>query len=400
MPTPLPDDATIGDRLRRLRTERGLTQERLAEIANLSVDMIKKLEQNRRESARLSTLNALADALDIPRSQLLDKRPRLNGPGSRLVLGLRDVLLSPDVLVGIDMAHDDGAPTDVDELWRQVAVGWSAYWEGRFAELAELLPPLIDEARITERTLGAAVSGPLAQAYQLAACLLVHLGREDLAAIGAERGLIAARGGDDELQAATLHGTYAWALLGQARHLEGERFAFAAAQQIEPVFSKATPGHITVWGGLVLWAMAAAVQGGRADAAAEYIRLAKAGAIQLGEPDRHDYQTNFGPTQVAMQETYAYATLGEPGRALDASRAVHRQDLPTISYGRHLLDVAQAQHEARKGDPVQTLAEARNLAPVWWRHQPEARALTTEIVERRSRPSSVLRDLLHSLDGR
>ena len=109
-------------------------------------------------------------------------------------------------------------------------------------ELAELLPPLLGEVRVTGRTLGSAVAGPFAQAYQLAAGLLVHPGREDLAA------------------------------------------------------EKATTEHITVWGGLVLWAMAAAVQGARVDAAAEYLRFAKAGAIQLGERDRHDYQTNFGPT--------------------------------------------------------------------------------------------------------
>jgi transcriptional regulator with XRE-family HTH domain len=45
--------ATIGERLRQLRSERGLTQEGLADLASVSVDLVKKLEQGRRESARL-----------------------------------------------------------------------------------------------------------------------------------------------------------------------------------------------------------------------------------------------------------------------------------------------------------------------------------------------------------
>jgi transcriptional regulator with XRE-family HTH domain len=77
-------DETIGDRIRLLRNDRGLTQEQLAELAGVSTDLVKKLEQNRRQSARLTSLTALAEALDVPRSQMLDKRPRLGGGESRI----------------------------------------------------------------------------------------------------------------------------------------------------------------------------------------------------------------------------------------------------------------------------------------------------------------------------
>jgi transcriptional regulator with XRE-family HTH domain len=387
---------TIGERLQRLRSERGLTQEALAALAGLSVDVVKKLEQGRRQAARLTTLATLADALDVPVSELTDKRPRLDGTGDRLVLGLRDALLSPDLLVGIDAA-DSGEPTPLTDLAAALERSWADYWGGRFVELARTLPALVSEARLTHRILGAPAARAMAEAYEITACLLVHLGREDLAAVGAERGIAAAAASDDELLWATLHGTYAWALIGQARHREAEQVAIHAAERIEPRFTTATLEHLTVWGGLVLWAMAGAVEGNRPDVAQDYIRLSRVGAARI-DHDRHDYQVHFGPTQVAMQTTYAYAVAGEPDRALAAAQAVRREDLYTISYGRHLLDVAQAHTDSGRDDvAVDVLHEAKSLAPVWFRHQPTARGLVTEIRERRTRPSGALRDLVQSL---
>ncbi len=388
---------SIGDRLRNLRTERALTQEALSERSGVSVDLIKKLEQGKRETARLTSLVALANALDVPLSQLMDKRPRLDGGNDRLVLGLRDALLSPDLLPGFDPADDGGEPTPLTALRGAVSRAWGDYWAGRFIDLARTLPGLIAEARVTRRTNGPPATGPLAQAYQITACLLVHLGREDLAALAAERGLAAAATGDDELQWATLNGAYSWALLSQARYEQAEQLAIRTAERIEPRFSSATEQHLTVWGGLVLWAMAAAVEGGRGDAAIDHLTLSRVGSARMTK-DRHDYGVNFGPTQVAMQGTYAYAVLGEPDKALTAARDVHREDLFAISYGRHLLDVAQAHADARRDSvAVDVLQEAKNIAPTWFRHQIPARTLVTELRERKARLSPSLRDLVQSL---
>lgn len=60
-----------GPKLARLRRERGWTQEVLAERAGLGAVIVRKLEQNARRSARISTLSALATALAVPVSDLL-----------------------------------------------------------------------------------------------------------------------------------------------------------------------------------------------------------------------------------------------------------------------------------------------------------------------------------------
>jgi hypothetical protein len=300
---------------------------------------------------------------------------------------------------GIEQATDGGEPTALPRLWARVRRGWRAYWSGEFVALAQLLPGVIADGRATQADLGPAVAGPLAQSYQMASCLLGHLGREDLAAVAAERGIVAAMSGDDQLQWATLHGTYSWTLLMQARHDEAEQLALQTANLIEPRFSSASPEHLTVWGGLVLWAMAAAVEGGRGQAAVDYISLARVGSARL-DHDRHDYEVNFGPTQVAMQTTYVHASLGQPGKALAAAKDVRREDLYPISYGRHLLDVAQAHTDARQLDrAVAILMEARNIAPVWFRHQAPARSLVGSLAERQTRLSPALRELVAAVSA-
>ena len=60
-----------GAKLAQLRHDRGWTQEMLADYAGLSCEMVKKLEQGIRRSARISTLSALAGALNVPVGALL-----------------------------------------------------------------------------------------------------------------------------------------------------------------------------------------------------------------------------------------------------------------------------------------------------------------------------------------
>jgi transcriptional regulator with XRE-family HTH domain len=107
---------TIGDRLRRIRRDVALTQEQLADSSGVSKDLISMLERNRRQSARITTLAKLANALGVEMSELLDKRPRLEGGMDASVLTIRDALLSPAYLPGpveyLVLAFPDGNVSD------------------------------------------------------------------------------------------------------------------------------------------------------------------------------------------------------------------------------------------------------------------------------------------------
>ncbi|GAA5041605.1 transcriptional regulator with XRE-family HTH domain [Thermocatellispora tengchongensis] len=395
------DVSTIGAHLKAIRNERGLSQEALAERAGLSKDLISKLEQGRRHSCRITSLMKLANALDVELTALTGKRERLGSDrdgGS--VLAIRDAILSPSLLPGMHgMDHDDeGEPTPQPRLAAALASCWNQYWDGDFGALTAATPGLIAEARLAHRALGPEAVGALAQSYQLAANLMVHLGKTDLAAVAAERAITTAVQGDDEWQWASAHATYAWVLEHQARLDEAEALAVRVAQRIEPSFSAPAP-HVAVWGNMLITAIGAAALQGEAvtDRVMEYVSLAAAGAERLGRTIAA-YQTTFGPSKVAVNETRAWALLGEPKRALTAAQKVRAADLRPIAYGHYLLDVAQASMDARQYAAVERrLSEAERISPVWFRHQGAARALVREIREVVTRPSPTVRHLVKAV---
>ncbi|MCW2900423.1 MAG: family transcriptional regulator [Streptosporangiaceae bacterium] len=386
--------STIGARLKAIRRERNMTQEGLAAAADVSRDVIAKLEQGRRQWARAETLMKLANALDVDLSDFTGKRDRIGSDrdGGR-VLALRNALISPTMLPDID--DQSGAePVSVEDLHRSVAAAVATYWRGDFGALLATLPGLITDARRTHASAGTSATQSLALAYDLGANLMVHLGRDDLAAIGAERAIITAHGGDDELLWATLHATYSWVMLHQARLEEAEQLAANMAARVEPSFS-GDARRVAVWGNLLMTALAPAAAAKRD--IAEYISLAGAGAERLGRRV-NIYHTAFGPASVAMQATHAHATMGKPDRALESARKLHPGDLKGISQGAHLLDVAQAHVDAKhRRAAVERLQEARDVSPVWFRHQGIARSLVRDIREEETRPSPAIRSLAQTL---
>lgn len=383
-------DGGLGARLSEKRREHGLTQEQLAALSGVSQVMVAKIEQGRR-LPRLPVLLQLAKALDIPLSELVDNRPRLDGHGEGAsVLAIRDALLSPSCLPGVAPGSGDSDPVPADQVRATLDQASRLYWSGEFAKLAAMLPALIGEARLTARADRSSGHGLLAQVYDLASALMVHLGKEDLAAIGAERAISAAQSSGDELLHAMEVGNYAWVLLHQGRLAESEQLAVTAADRVNPSFSS-PDRRVAVYGCLLMKALAPAAASGRD--VSQYISHASAAAAKLGRSVRI-YQTSFGPAAVHMQACHAHAVMREPAKALAAARKISAGELNGISYGRHLLDVAQAHADARHLTAATTvLAQARSLAPVWFRHQGIARTLVDDIYEHQKPISPALRDL-------
>jgi transcriptional regulator with XRE-family HTH domain len=379
----------LGARLRQFRHRRGLTQEELAGHAGMSADMVSRIEQGTR-FPRLPGLLGLARALGVSLEELTGEKAAPDQMEAGIA-ALRDALVSPAALAGAG-EEEDGPAVPLAVLRGRLAAARRAYWDGRFGLLAQMLPGTLHNARATARRDEKAFTA-LALARDLAAFLLVHYGQTDLAAIASERAVLAAWYEEDPLLAAAMRGTFAWVLLHQGRLAEAEDLAARTAESITPDSRE----QAAVRGVLLLTAVAPAAAAGR-DAspyAAEARELAvlAGGAVPV-------FNTTFGLSQVAMQAVHSHAVAGNPAAAFSAARQVRPGELEAISYGRHLLDVAQAHADGGDdGGAIAVLEQAREISLAWWRQQGVARQLTGELSARAKRAPALLRDLAASAQG-
>jgi len=374
--------AEIGSRIRELRTERipRLTQHQLAERAGVSVDVIQKLEQGRKANARITTLSAIAEALDVDLASLLSRPTHLETiPHDGGLLALRRALTP--------VVDEPAEPADPGELRDHLTEAWSAYWSGDYDLLAGFLPGVINSAR--------AIAAPdlLAEACQVAACTLVHLGHADLSLTAADTALSETR---DPLLHAAASGTRSWVLLNQARPSDAAATAIAKADEMEPR-RKAQPAEVSLWGNLLVTAATASARAGNDSEASELLDVAKGAAARLGGP-RNDYQTAFGAEQVAMQRVDVAVVAGDYTRALDAAGDMPAvSTLPLAAQARHRTDLAQS-HAAlgRYAHAERLLLDIERMAPRWMRYQVFPRTVVGELLGSR-RPSASLLGLARRL---
>ncbi|MFE2016983.1 helix-turn-helix domain-containing protein [Streptomyces sp. NPDC059499] len=399
-------ESDIGDRIARLRRRRKLTQEGLAERAGISVDVVRKLEQGVRSTARLTTLNALAGALDVEPSNLVGQpstfevRDEQEQPS---VLALRQAVSPVADLLGEE--SDPEESPSLSDLRAALRSTERVRREGRLSEIGALLPQLIKDARAAVRAHtgaeAASAQSVLAEAYQVAATTLTALGKEDAAFTALERAAEAARKGDDPHLEAVGMSSLAWVLTKQGRLADAERVATTAAERIEPRF-RSRPVELSVWGILLLRAATAAVRAGRHDTVRELLNLASAAAARIGT-DRLDYATPFGPTNVGVAKVNFLVEMEDGAEALRTARSVPElQSLPPTWLARFHVDRALAFSELDKREgAVQALLAAERVAPEWMRYHSTSRRLVTDLrgrERRRVSPVAELADRL-GLDG-
>lgn len=272
---------TTAERLKTLRS--GMTQEQLAEAAQVSVGVVRKLERG--GTASLPSLLAIASALGTDIAVLLGQQaPRRSmDRDERAALRILSAA-THDAAIGIPAAAEPGT---VAELRTVVKRADAAYWAGRYAELGTVLAALLPEARARYDAAGndekEAAAGVLADVFQTAGMAANVWGSRDLAYAALTYGRqIAVQAGDD-LREAHLAATTAWVNLRDGRTAQGFALAAAQANRIEPRMSEHDPDRLSVYGQLVTNAAVAASRGGAsADTAREYLSQAHAVGARLG----------------------------------------------------------------------------------------------------------------------
>jgi transcriptional regulator with XRE-family HTH domain len=401
------DGPSLGDRVKRARIGRRLTQEQLAEKSEVSVDLIRKLEQGVRHTASMSSLTRIARAVDKDVPQLLGQTgtivPRVDEEAVG-ILAIRDELTSVSDFPGLtdDEVFNDEPPT-VDGLRLALAHAESIRQHGSFAQLGVMLPGLMAETRAAVRELSgddrSAAYGLRSEVLQIASTTLTALGKPDIGYIGLMRAQEAAEKSGDELLQAMNVSALSWVFFKQGRLADAETAALRKAEQLEPDFVRGSAASLAVWGILMLRAAGAAVRNKRVDRSEEHLSLARAAAAKLGK-DVNVHATPFGPTNAGIAAVNAAVESERFDQALDLAESVpgHGWISPTWR-ARHLLDVAIAHSELDHDEAATaSLLAAERVAPEWMRYHTLSRQTVRELAERARRKQTPLFQLAGRLE--
>lgn len=368
---------TIGYQLRRLRRLRGLTQEALADRANVSRDLVAKLEQGRRHTARITSLASLARALDVELSALVRRATRVPESASRRSdphLGDGSAMRKPATTM---MA----ASALVDRVHH-------AYQTARYIEAAGLLPWVTDtvdalaaEARANERREALRLQTSVAIA---AAKLSTKAGDAAAGRSAAERAHNAAEAAEDTFGQAAAAYQLTCALLRADRRDQAETHAVCFAEELRGP----APDTVTWRGALTLIGAIIAARRGDGAEAGRRLDHAEELARQLGT-DGNIGWTWFGPTNVMIHRVSVAVAVGDPLGALAMAQRIDIATMPASLCGRQAqvhLDSAWAHAQLREDAPaVIHLLDVERVAPDLMLVSPEARGLIRNLLLRERR---------------
>ena len=373
----------LGRRIAAERRRRGLSQAELARMIGRSVAWVSQVERGVRRIDRMTVLENVARALDLPLSELAAEAPVVAAVTSDppAAIDLRLVLSGAHALRAM---LDARGAADPDALRAAVDRAWELTHAGRYAELSDLLGGLIPDletaARAQPEPQRPAAFELVAAAYQACSAALAKLGEPEAAWIAADRAMSAAeRAGRPLLVAA---GAYrlVFVFLSARHYGQAEETARTAADALRPLADQGRPEAMALWGGLTLQRAVTAARVNNPDAA--YAHLDRAGqmAARAGEwPNYHN--TEFGPANVALHEISVAVDLGDAGRALRAAAAVDPAGLSPERRARMLIDVARAHTQRRQVDQaVAALRHADELTPEQVRGHGLVRQLVADLL--------------------
>jgi transcriptional regulator with XRE-family HTH domain len=386
----------LGRRIAQERKRRGLSQPELARLVDRSVAWVSQVERGVRKVDRMSVLEKVAEVLEIPLSELAAEAPMVAAASEEIpgTAGLRLVLSGAHSLRA--MLHTAPVPP-TPEIAARVDKAWELAHESRYVELADLLrglvPALETAVRSAPQERRAELFELLATTYQACSAALAKLGEPEAAWIAADRAMVAAERAGDPLMMAAGAFRLGFVFLG-ARHFDQvEETARTASEALWFMVDEGKPEAMSVWGGLTLQRAVAASRVNEADAAYEHLARAREVADRLGD-GRNDYNTEFGPANVALHEIAVAVELGDAGHALRVASSVDASALSAERRARLLIDTARAHAQRRQVDEaVSTLLEAEIVTPEQIRNHRIVRQLVSDLLTMQDPPTSDLREL-------
>ena len=233
----------------------------------------------------------------------------------------------------------------------------------------------------------------MATAYQACSAALAKLGEPEAAWIAADRAMAAAERAANPLLVAAGAFRLVFVFLAARHYDQAEETARTTADSLTRVASDGDPQATSLWGGLTLQRAVIAARLNDPDAAYRHLEQASQAAARLGD-GRNDYNTEFGPANVAVHEIAVAVELGDAGRALRTATTVDATRLSAERQARMLIDVARAHAQRRQiTETIATLTEAEHISAELVRSHEQVRQLVSDLLTMQDPPSAELRDL-------
>lgn len=359
----------IGDRIRKARKRRGMTQRELSAAAGPSLSLLRKLEQGELTDTRLETARKFAVALRVSTSSLVCGHTQEAADTHTFDrwAPVRQALASlpPDDIS--EPPTPEGVRSAVDDLLKLRA-------KHRFVEVADALPRLLRDAEVL------AAHSREGRHLRFRVMLLTGWLPTQTRQFDAAEELMSRHLQDagDHVQGIAMVNSLCWLLLRQGRLQEAYEYAVRWADDAEPArLSRATADELAAWGWMLLRVSNSSMRDARDGAAVDALRMAQAAAVLIGHEQQSaaDPIRTFGPTTVALKECENAMILDQPDRVLTLAEPLAAGGVRTTlaNWSRHRLDVANAQVRLRRhSDAMTTLREVRAAAAasaVWAGHR-------------------------------
>lgn len=384
------DAAALGENVAFYRRRRGLSQTQLATLLNRSESWVSQVERGARTVDRLSVLVNVGNVLGVSLSELAgDQTPFPVRPNRHPTTErLRVVLTTPHAIQALlENTYGDpaSAPT-VDQLRQRTACLWELGHRSAFADLSEQLAEILPELEQAVQRLIKSDRHKallmLAESYQLAAAVFTKVGEPDAAWVAGDRALTRSEEAGEPLYALASAFRLTLSFLGSRQLDQARSVASAAASALAPYRDQGGAEAWSLWGALQLALAVTAARDNDATTARRHLAEARKAAKALGE-DRNDFETEFGPTNVALHAVSIEVELGNAGEALRLAQDVDLDALSHERRGRFHIELALAHAQLRhNADALQQLLAAE--------------AETAEQVQRHPRARQLVLDLLRS----
>jgi hypothetical protein len=290
--------------------------------------------------------------------------------------GMADTI--EDVLFG----RTSAVPIAGQQLAAQIAASRADFRATRYSQLARRLPQLLAQA-VAGRDAASAgdvgsASARLAQAYSLAAGLLVKLHDDGMAWATADRAVQAARAGDDPLTLAEAQ-RLAATVMRRTHHPDGaQRLMLDAASQLRADTGLVDSVTAGTYGQLLAAASYTAALRDDRDSAWTLLGEAKNAArhVNLAKND------GFSMLELAVYKISVSRVLGDFGTAVDYARLVDPTRIASPERrARYWEDTALALHgRGNRQAAFQALVTAERDTPQEVRFRPWAQQLTRDLL--------------------